>query len=380
MTNRNPTVLQTCPALNDGGVERSTVDMAHYTKEQGWTPLVASAGGRLLPELEDMGIVHVKLPLHLRNPLAILWNAVGLVRAIKRYDVDLLHAHSRAPAWSTYLASWWTGVPYITTFHGTHGLKGFGKKFYNSVMVRGVAVIANSKFIQQHIETHYGVPASQIPIALRGADIRIFDNGLISQADLTTLWDSLNIAADTQIIVCVGRLTRWKGQHVLIQALATLKNKNWHCLFVGGADKRGIYAEDLRTLANALHLSPQISFLGSRADIPALNALAAVATSPSINPEAFGRVAIEALAMGTPVVATAHGGSLETIQDGKSGFLVPPSDVSAFAAALETLLSSPKHAQKMGAYGQAWVQKNVTTQQTCQAEFAVYAKTMQNVL
>jgi glycosyltransferase involved in cell wall biosynthesis len=364
--------LQVCPALAEGGVERSTVDMALFLKKKGIVPHVASAGGTLTAELTEAGLPHHCLPLHRKNPLTLLLNAGRLARLIRQNHIRLVHARSRAPAWSAWLACKITGVPFITTFHGTYGLKGPGKKFYNAVMTWGLYTIANSTFIRDHILAHYRADPARLLVAPRGYNARIFDPNTITPATQTKLRQTLELEADTPVILMVGRLTRWKGQHILLQALTRIADLPWVALFAGGASKHSPYQQELLDYSRKHDLAARVRWLGSRTDTPALYTLSDITVSASIEPEAFGRVAVESQAMQTPVIATAHGGSLETVQDGITGWLIPPGEVEILAETLREALTHPQNLAKMGTAARQWVSHHFTTQQTCEREFDAY--------
>ncbi len=378
-----PVVLQVLPALKDGGVESSAIEMASYIKKQGWQPLVASAGGPKVGYLSAQGIPHLTLPLASKAPWIILGNTFRLARIIRQHKVGLVHARSRAPAWSAYLASRLTGVPYVATFHGTYGLSGgWLKHFYNSVMVRGPRVIANSQFIRQHILDNYAVEPAHIHVATRGVDPTHWDPSLFAKTDIAATRKEIDVETGVPLLMMVGRITRWKGHDLVLKALAEVSDLPWVLAIAGGADKDSAYASQLRTLAEGLGLTSRIRWLGSRTDIPRLLAAGQLALSGSTRPEAFGRVAIEAMAMGIPVVATGHGGSLETIIDGTTGWLVSPQASAsvgleafapqAFAQKLRGALQNPSRLASMGQAARAHVLRSFTVEQCCAAEMQAY--------
>ena len=372
--NSKAAVLQVCPALTEGGVERSTVEMALFQTTKNVIPHVAAHKGPFADTLAENGVTVHDLPFHKKNPFHLVHNAVKLASIIRKHDIRLVHVRSRGPAWSTRWACCWTGVPFITTFHGTYGTRGFLKKFYNRVMLSGEAVIANSTFIRDHISTEYGINTQNIPIAPRGYDPKFFDPQNIQPKELATLRSSLNIKEGDPVILMVGRVTRWKGQHVLLEALAQIKHKPWTALFAGGYSNQPAYFKELTNLIEHYGLQERVQFLGSRTDLPLLYKLADVGISASIEPEAFGRVAIETQAMETPIIATAHGGSLETVQDGITGWLIPPNNSTVLAETLGEALTNPKNLAKMGQQACIWVAQHFTVQQTCEKEWTVYER------
>ena len=366
-----PVILQVVAALDQGGVEQGTLDMARYTVQQGWTSLVASAGGRLVMDLERAGAQHFRLPLQQRNPVAILYNALRLASLVRRHGVDLMHTRSRAPAWATRIASRLTGVPYITSFHGTHRIQNRLKWRYNNVMTSGLLTIANSRFIRQHIRQHYGLAEDRLRLAQRGIDTTVFDPDKLDAEDLAELRSRWQLDG-SPLILMPGRLTRWKGQAVFIAALDRIRDLPWQALIAGGADRKDKYAAELRALAAGCGLQERVRFTGSLDNLARLYALADITVSASTEPEAFGRVAVESQAMGTPVIVTAHGGSMETVRDGETGLLAEPGSVDSLAVCLRELLADPARRKLMGEAGRAHVLAHFTVERMCEQEFSVY--------
>lgn len=366
-------ILQVLPALKEGGVEEGTLQIARYLQQNNIYSAVASAGGTRLCELDALGVTHFCAPLHSKNPFHILKNAFWLAHIIKQHNITLVHARSRAPAWSAYLACKMTHVAFLTTYHGTYNARNFLKRWYNSVMLRGDAVIAISHFIHQHILALH--PAQKIPPVydvVRGYNENRFDTKAISSAQITTLYEELNIPANTPLLTLVGRLTPWKGQHVLVEALADLKDLPWHALIAGGG--KPAYRDKLVAQAAALGLTDRIHFLGSRTDTPLLYKASTIAFSTSTDPEAFGRVAVEAQAIGTPVIATNHGGSTETVQDGITGWLVTPNSAPDLAKKVRHALTHKKNLATMGEAGHKFVRSHFTASIMCTAELSVYKR------
>ncbi|MBI1364259.1 MAG: glycosyltransferase [Proteobacteria bacterium] len=367
-------VLQVTAALGgEGGVERGTLEMANYITQRGWRSIVASAGGVLVEGVLRGGSEHIEMPLAAKSPAAIFANALKLKNLIRENNVSIVHARSRAPAWAAYMACKMTGTPFVTTFHGTYGLQSPLKKHYNSVMVRGRKVIAISNFIAEHIMRNYGVQQHDIHVAHRGFDPRVFDPEKIDNATIENLWARWNIAAHTPVIVLPGRLTRWKGHEAFIRALGTMKGMAWRAVIVGGFDRKQTFYWQMQELTRKLGIDERVIFHGSSDNMPAIYAAADIVVSASIEPEAFGRVAVEGQAMGRPVIATAHGGSLETVKQGETGWLVKPADVPAMALALtDAVTTDLKKLRKMGEKGREWVSGHFTTEKMCAAEFATY--------
>lgn len=375
---KTPVVLQVLPALISGGVERGTVDMAAYIVSQGWTSLVASNGGPMARELERYGVRHFTLPLHSKNPLVILRNAKKLQKIIQDHEVDIVHARSRAPAWAALRAVEKTGCHFVTSFHGRYNFTGKMKRWYNSVMTRGERVIAVSQFIGSHISGSYGIDLAKIDIVPRGIDLVRFDPEKIHRDRIIKLASDWRVPDDAPIIMLPGRLTRWKGQKELLQALAQLRQHNFCCLFLGSDHGHESYRKELEESVKKLDLAGRVKWVGECKDMAAAYMLADVVISNSIEPEAFGRVVVEAQAMGRPVIATNHGGSAETIIDGMTGFLVPHNDVNALSQTIAKVLTL--NAQARARYAEQsmdHVRRNYGRDLMCAGEFAVYRKVLQ---
>jgi glycosyltransferase involved in cell wall biosynthesis len=348
---RLPVVLQVLPSLDvgGGGVERSAIDVAEALVLAGKTAIVASSGGRQVVELERRGARHVELPLASKNPLIILRNIARLTELIAREQVELVHARSRAPAWSARAAARAAGLPFVTTFHGTYnfgsGTFGALKKRYNAVMADGDLVIANSRFITAHMKENYGVPDARIRTIPRGIDTARFDaegfnpNRMI---DVSTRW---RLTDGNAVVMLPGRLTRWKGQFLFIEALARLKARRGAGefrvtgLLVGSDQGREAYRRELEEQISEKGLGGNVQIVGHCEDMPAAYMLSDVVASASTDPEAFGRVIAEAQAMGRPVVVADHGGATEQVLVGETGWLFTPGDPETFADALESALT-----------------------------------------
>jgi glycosyltransferase involved in cell wall biosynthesis len=332
-------ILQVLPALDAGGVERGTVEIVQAIVGAGGTALVASAGGRLVAAVERAGGQHIQLNLMTKDPVNILLNAGKLARLIRSENISLVHARSRAPAWSAYLAARRTQAPFVTTWHGVYGEDFPGKRLYNSVMARGDRVIAISHYIGNRVAAH-GVPASRLRIIPRGVDPDIFDPARISGDRVHRLAEAWRIPTGARIVMLPARLTRWKGAEALLDAVARLPaHDNLFCVLVGSDQGRTRYAASLTARAESLGLTPRLRLAGHCDDMQAALMLADVVVSTSLKPEPFGRTVIEAQAMGRPVVAFHHGGAAETIRDGQTGLLVPPGDIGALAAAIDHALT-----------------------------------------
>lgn len=336
-----PVILQILPRLETGGVERGTTEIAAAIKAAGWNSVVVSGGGRLVRDLERGGTEHITLPVYSKNPVVMRKNADRLAEIIKEKNVDIVHARSRAPAWSAKWACEKTGVPFLTTFHGAYNIGPFKiKKKYNRVMTAGVLTIAVSNFIKQHILDNYeGIEADKIRVIHRGADIERFDVAKVSQERLIALSKKWRLPEDLPVIMLPGRLTRWKGQLVMLDALAQMKRKDIRCLFVGSDQGRKRYRRELERKAKKLGLDSVVQFVDQCNEMDVAYMLSDVVVSASTDPEAFGRVIPEAQAMGRLVIGPDHGGATETIKDGETGFLFKHGDAKDLAEKLDAVLN-----------------------------------------
>jgi glycosyltransferase involved in cell wall biosynthesis len=330
------TVLQVLPALGEqGGVERGTVDVAAAIVAAGGRAIVASAGGPRVHALARVRADHVTIPADSKNPLVIIRNSHRLAELIRRERVDLVHARSRAPAWSAWAAAERCDVPFVTTFHGTYGTSGPLKIRYNSIMTRGERVIVISNFIADHVHKIYGVPMSRLRVIHRGADLDHFNPDNVSAERLVTQAARWRLEDGFPLVLLPGRLTRWKGQSVLIDALARLRRRDLRCIILGSDQGRSGYRRELESRIVARGLGGIVRLIERAEDLPAAYMLSDVVVSASTEPEAFGRVLIEAQALGRPVIGTDHGGARETVVPGETGWLTPPGDADALAEAID---------------------------------------------
>ena len=367
-----PLVLQVLPALEMGGVERGTVQTAAALTAAGWRAMVASSGGLMTHELTRAGAQHVELPLAAKRPLRMLRNGDALADLINRQGVDLVHARSRAPAWSAMSAARRTGKPFVTTFHNAYD-HNWLKHHYNAVMAKGDKVIAISDFVARHARETYGISDDRLVTIHRGINTEIFDPSNISAERMIQTSKPWRLDDDRPVIMLPGRLTRWKGQSVLIEALAILGRKDICCVLVGGDQGRTGYRQELEDQVRRRGLEPVVRIVDHCNDMAAAYMLADVVVSASTHPEGFGRVAVEAQAMGRPVIATDHGGSRETVWPDESGWLVPPDEPEALAAALDRALGlNQSEREIMAANGRDNVERNFTVTLMCERILAVY--------
>ena len=334
---RPPAGLQVLPRLVTGGVERGTVEVAAALVAGGWKSVVASEGGPMVREIERAGATHVELPLASKNPFTMRRNVERLAQLIRREHIDIVHARSRAPAWSAIAAVRRTGCHFVTTFHNAYGDETWLKRRYNAVMAEGERVIAISRFVAEHAMRVYGVPAEKLRIIERGVDFTRFDPEKVSAERVIRLAREWQLPDGLQVVMLPGRLTRWKGQLVLIEAVARLQRRDLRCLFVGSGEGR--YRQQLIETVARRGLGGLFHLVEDCRDIAAAYMLADVVVSASTRPEGFGRVIAEAQAMGRPVVATDHGGAREILRDGETGWLVAPDDPDALARALSGALA-----------------------------------------
>ena len=350
MAAARPTILQIIPQLDTGGAELSAIEIAGALVSAGARALVATEGGRMADALTAAGGEIIALPLATKNPIQIYANAARLARLIEAEGVDLVHARSRAPAWSALWAARRTKRPFVTTYHGAYSETGPMKRAYNEVMAKGDVVIANSAYTAGLIRARYGTPESRVRIIHRGVDEVAFNPATLSGDRIGTVRAAWGVAPDTPIILQAARLTRWKGQTVLIDALVRLVVEQpglpWVAILAGDDQGRTAYRDELNAKADALGLGDRVRLVGHVGDMPAAFATAAVTVIASIEPEAFGRTAVEAQRMGSPVIATRIGAPPETVlatpevaADARTGWLVPPGDASALAMALTDALT-----------------------------------------
>ena len=333
-------VLQVLPALDTGGVERGTVEMTQAIVAAGGQALVASAGGRLVAAIERAGGRHVALSLMTKDPLNIYLNAGRLARVIRAHGVQLVHARSRAPGWSAYLAARRTGLPFVTTWHGVYGEDFPGKHLYNSVMARGQRVIAISRYVAERVAAGYQVPPARLRMIPRGVDTALFDPTRVSGDRVHRLAQAWRLPQGARTVMLPARLTRWKGAETLLDALAALPAaRDVFCVLVGSDQGRHAFGRALEARARALGMAGRLRLTGHCEDMPAALMLADAVVSASLKPEPFGRSVIEAQAMGRPVIAFNHGGAAETVADGATGLLAPPGDTAALAHAVGRALA-----------------------------------------
>jgi glycosyltransferase involved in cell wall biosynthesis len=369
---RPPAVLQIVPSLVSGGVERGAVDVAAALVAAGWTAWVASAGGPMEREILRAGARHLTLPLASKNPLVMRNNARHLAGLIRRLGIDIVHARSRAPAWSAWAAARATGRHFVTTFHNAYDCRMPLKRRYNSVMARGARVIAISDFVAEHVAATYGVGTDRLRTIPRGVDFRRFDPRQVGAERIARLARDWRLPDGAPVVMLPGRLTRWKGGLDLVGAAAWLGRGDLCWVLLGAEQRRG-FRRELEAAIERHGLSAQFRIVDSCRDMAAAYMLTDVVVSASTDPEGFGRVIVEAQAMGRPVVATDHGGARETILPGVTGWLVPPGDRAALAAAIaEALALAPEQRAELARQAQRHVAARFSREAMCARTIAVY--------
>ena len=370
-----PVIVQILPALNRGGVERGTVEVADAIVKNGWKSVVISNGGLLTSQLKRVGATVYEVPVHRKNPF--LWGSARrqVKRILQQEGADIVHVRSRAPAWIALPAANSLGIATVSTVHSKFAPANIFKKIYNGKMLKADRVIAISHFVENEIFTHYGKSgvAEKLSVIHRGVDLGMFDPKAVNQQRIIAEADRLGLPDDKSIIMLPARATSWKGHEILIQALAQLSDKDAILMLLGIEDGPPAYAEKLRTMAVQYGLGGRVRIGAGSRDMPAALMLADVVAMPSIKPEPFGRVAIEALAMGRPVVAFRHGGAVESIDEGRTGWLADPLSVESLAEALQTALSiTPRKRRALAKDARQQMTDQFSKDMMCERTLAVY--------
>ena len=376
-------VLQVIPKLGYGGAETGCYDLAHYLAEQDCKSFIATSGGDLLKFVRKDKVKIIKIPVHSKNPFIILFNTLILSLIILIYDIDIVHARSRAPAWSCLISCFITRRNFVTTFHGTYNFSNKIKKFYNSVMVKSKLVIAGSNFIFNHINENYksflDYKRNKLLVIFRGINLDFYNTQNISQNKKIKLKEEWKINEEKFIILLPGRLTKWKGQEVFIEALNILIKdyfkENFLAIILGSNQGRNVYSKKLSSMTERYRLNKKVKFINRCEDMPTAYSIASVVVSPSIEPEAFGRVAVEAQAMEKIIIASNIGGSKETIVDGKSGILFDSGNAKELAKTLNKIIElDDMEKQSIGKEGRKNVIKKFDVEKMCQTTFTEYKK------
>ena len=372
-----PVILQVLPSLETGGAEKGCIDVAKTITESGGIALVASSGGKMVRDLDRDGVYHINMPVNTKNPVRMHMNVNRLITVIRDFNVDIVHARSRAPAWSCYKACNATKAHFMTTFHGTYNITSALKRHYNSIMTRGKLTIAISRFIADHMENEYQAKPEKIRLIYRGVDVDSYNPSAVPAGRIVQLAEKWRLSDGVPVIILPGRLTRWKGQSVLIRALAELGEREFRCLLVGDDQGRSGYRQELVSLVKKLRLGSKVHFVGHCDDMPAAYMLADVVISASTDPEAFGRVMAEGQALGKPVIGADHGASRELILPNETGWLVPPNKSGALASMLKHVLSlNTSFREELALRAISNVQANFSCTQMCAKTIDVYREVL----
>ena len=375
-------VLQVIPKLGYGGAETGCYDLAHYLHEQGCKSYIATSGGELLEFINKKKVKLLRLPVHSKNPVIILLNSIILIFVILILNINVVHARSRAPAWSCLNATKITGRKFVTTFHGTYNFKSSIKKFYNSVMLKSHLIIAGSNFIFSHINDNYSKylnPKKKFLVIFRGINTDYFNKNKIKETDEQKLIKKWNIDKEKKIFLLPGRLTPWKGQEMFIESLSRLKNnqpnKKFTAIILGGDQGRKIFKKKLQRLVEQHRLIEEVIFIDNFNIMPLAYKISDVIFSCSVEPEAFGRVSVEAQAMEKPIIASNIGGSLETIKHEKTGFLFSAGDINDLYKNMSEIFDLyPATLEVMGTEGRKNVIKKFNVEKMCFSTYSEYKK------
>ena len=379
-------VLQVIPKLGYGGAETGCYDIAHYLTEKGCSSFIATSSGELLKFVKKNKVKIFRLPVHSKNPFLIIFNTIILSILILINNINIVHARSRAPAWSCYFACLITRRNFITTFHGTYNYKSYLKKFYNSVMLKSKLTIAGSNFIFNHITENYNSflhRKKKLRVIYRGINLDYYNQKNISILKQEKLKQEWGLTSNKFIILMPGRLTYWKGQEKFIESLNILIEDynfiNFEAIMLGSDQGRSVYKKKLINLVERYHLNKKVKFINHCNEMPLAYSLADVVVSASVEPEAFGRVSVEAQSMGKPIIATNIGGSKETIINNKSGFLYKFDDPRELAKSLNTVIQlSQDELKAMGNEGRKNITKKFDVETMCDTNLNEYKKLLKS--
>ena len=378
----NLKVLQVIPKLGYGGAETGCYDIAHYLPENDCGSFIATSGGELLKFIDKKKVKIIKLPVHSKNPLIMFVNFLALIGVILINNITIVHARSRAPAWACFLAAKITGRKFVTTFHGTYNFSSKIKKFYNSVMVRSDLIIAGSNFIFSHIKenyTKYLDAKKKLLVIFRGINVDYFDPTTKLDNDEKKLLKEWQIEKDKKIILLPGRLTGWKGQEVFIEAVnlvnIELGYEAFFAVILGSDQGRDLYKKKLIRLTEQHRLVNQVKFIDHCKDMALAYKVSDVVVSASIEPEAFGRVAVEAQSMERPIIASNIGGSNETVIDEKTGFLFDSNNAKSLSKKILKVLSMDEASLKsIGIEGRKNIIQKFNVEKMCFSTYSEYKK------
>ena len=375
-------VLQVIPKLGYGGAETGCYDLAHYLSENGCSSYIVTSGGELLKFIDKKKVKLIKLPVHSKNPIFMLFNTIALVFIILFNNISIVHARSRAPAWSCLLATKITRRKFVTTFHGTYNFNSSIKKLYNSIMVRSNLIIAGSNFIFSHINKNYSKYLNvkkKFLVIFRGINVDYFDSLTVLESEENQLLKTWGLSRDKKIILMPGRLTTWKGQALFIEALNLVnkdfKNQSFYAVILGSDQGRDIYAKKIKRLSEQYRLTRQLKFIDHCKNMPLAYKISDLIVSASIEPEAFGRVAVEAQSMEKPIIASDIGGSNETIVNNKTGFLFESENAESLSKKIVEVLNLDESTLKfIGIEGRKNVIKKFNVEKMCFSTYSEYKK------
>ena len=378
----NLKVLQVIPKLGYGGAETGCYDIAHYLPENNCGSFLITSGGELIKFIDKKKVKLIKLPVHSKNPILILINALLISSIILFYKINIVHARSRAPAWSCLIACKLTGRKFVTTFHGTYNFKSKLKKFYNSVMVRSDLIIAGSNFIFSHINENYSKYLSlkkKLLVIFRGINVDYFDPETKLESDEKKLLKVWDINKDKKIILLPGRLTSWKGQELFIEAInlvnIELGYESFYGIILGSDQGRDLYKKKLTRLSEQYRMNNQVRFIDHCNDMALAYKVSDIVVSASIEPEAFGRVSVEAQSMQKVIIASNIGGSNETVVDGKTGFLFQSGDAQSLSKTILKVLNMNDVSLKLiGSEGRKNIIQKFNVEKMCFSTYSEYKK------
>ena len=375
-------VLQVIPKLGYGGAETGCYDLAHYLPENNCSSYIVTSGGELLKFIDKKKVKVIKLPVHSKNPLLMFFNSIALIFIILLNNISIVHARSRAPAWSCLFATKITRRKFVTTFHGTYNFKNSIKKFYNSVMVRSDLIIAGSNFIFSHINQNYPKYLDlkkKFLVIFRGINVDYFDSSTTLDSEENRLISDWEVDKNKKTILMPGRLTAWKGQETFIEAL-NLVNKelgyeSFNAVILGSDQGRDIYTKKIKRLAEQYRLTSQLKFIEHCKNMPLAYKISDIVVSASVEPEAFGRVAVEAQSMEKPIIASDIGGSNETIIDNVTGFLFQSGNAEALSKKIiEALQLDESRLKSIGIEGRKNIIKKFNVEKMCFSTYSEYKK------
>ena len=378
----NLKVLQVIPKLGYGGAETGCYDVAHYLPENNCESFIVTSGGELLKFIDKQKVKVIRLPVQSKNPLLIIINFIALVGIILFNNISIVHARSRAPAWSCLLATKITGRKFVTTFHGTYNFKNILKKFYNSVMVRSHLIIAGSNFIFSHVKENYSKNLSaskKLMVIFRGINVDYFDSSTKIESDEKKLLKKWGIEKDKKILLLPGRLTTWKGQEVFIEAVnlvnLQLGYEAFYAVILGSDQGRDLYKKKLIRLSEQYRMTGQIKFIDHCKDMALAYKVSDIVVSASIEPEAFGRVSVEAQSMEKPIIASNIGGSNETIVDEKTGFLFDSGSAKSLSQKILKVLTMDETSLKsIGIEGRKNIIQKFNVEKMCFSTYSEYKR------